>query len=224
MPARAVPESYPDRPTTLNRTRVLVAAVALADREGLETVSMRKLGQEVGLEAMSLYTHVRGKDDLLGGMIEVVLREIDVAPAGPDWQASLRRTVLGARAVILRHPWAPRLIETRATPGPEMLRYLDGVIGILRGGGLSLDLTHHALHVLGSRLLGFTQDLFDDAREPDPSVTAAFAAQIAATYPFVAEMAVAVSHDGGLGGCDDDTEFEIALDLILGGLERLRDR
>ncbi len=182
--------------TTLTRERVLAAAVALADEGGIEAVSMRKLGQEVGLEAMSLYTHVRGKDDLLAGMVETVVGEIGVTPAGPDWKADLRWTVLGARAVILRHPWAPRVMTTRPTPGPEILRYLDGVMGILRGGGLSVEVTHHALHVMGSRLLGFTQDLFDDSREPDPAVTAAFAAQISGTYPHVAEMAVAASHDG----------------------------
>ena len=220
----AAHESNAERHATLTRERVLAAAVALADREGIEAVSMRKLGQEVGLEAMSLYTHVHSKDDLLGGMVEAVVGEISVTPAGLDWKAGLRRTILGARAVTLRHPWAPRIIETRPAPGPETLRYLDGVMAILRGGGLSVELTHHALHVMGSRLLGFTQDLFDDSREPDPAVTAAFAAQIAGTYPHVAEMAVAVSHDGGLGGCDDDVEFEVGLDLIIDGLERLRDR
>jgi AcrR family transcriptional regulator len=220
----AAHKSNPDRPNTLTRERVLAAAVALADREGIEAVSMRKLGQEVGVEAMSLYTHVRGKDDLLGGMVEAVVAEIAVAPTGPDWKASLRRTVLGARAVIVRHPWAPRTIETRATPGPATLRYLDGVMGILRGGGLSVGHTHHALHVMGSRLLGFTQDLYDDSGDPDPAATAALVEQLAGTYPHVVEMALAVSHDGGLGGCDDDVEFEVALDLILDGLERLRDR
>jgi hypothetical protein len=97
-------------------------------------------------------------------------------------------------------------------------------MGILRGGGLSVGHTHHALHVMGSRLLGFTQDLYDDSGDPDPAATAALVEQLAGTYPHVVEMALAVSHDGGLGGCDDDVEFEVALDLILDGLERLRDR
>ena len=124
---------------------------------------MRRLGQELGVEAMSLYTHVRNKDDLLDGMVEVVVARSRRRPGG-DWKASLRG-VLGARGVLLRHPWAPRVIATRAAPGPAMLRYFDTVIGILRGGGFSLDLTHHALHLLGSRVLGFTQDLFDDSAE-----------------------------------------------------------
>jgi AcrR family transcriptional regulator len=216
--------SRPDRSTTLTRERVLAAAVDLADREGIEAVSMRRLGQEVGVEAMSLYTHVRGKDDLLDGMVETVVAEIPVGPAGPDWKASLRTTVLGARTVILRHRWAPPVIVARANLGPATLRYLDAVMGILRGGGLSVALTHHAIHILGSRLLGFTQDLYDDTGDDDPAAAAAFAGQFAGVYPHAAEMALAVSHDGGLGGCDDDVEFEVGLDLILDGLERLRDR
>jgi len=143
-----VPEvqaSNPDRPSPLTRQRVLAAAVHLADREGIDAVSMRRLGQEVGVEAMSLYTHVRDKEDLLGGMVDSVVAEIGLPPAGADWKPSLRRTVLGAREVILRHRWAPPVIETRASPGPATLRYLDAVMGILRGGGLSLALTRHAL-------------------------------------------------------------------------------
>jgi AcrR family transcriptional regulator len=220
----AAHESNPVRPQTLTRQRVLAAAVALADREGIDAVSMRGLGQEVGVEAMSLYTHVRGKDDLLDGMVDAVVGEITVAPTAPDWRASLRRTVLAARVVILRHPWAPRIIETRTRPGPTTLRYLDGVMGILRGGGLSVELTHHAVHIMGSRLLGFTQDLYDDSGDLDPAMTAALVEQLAGTHPHVVEMALAVSHDGGLGGCDDDAEFAVGLDLILDGLEMLRDR
>ena len=222
MPPTAIPEPGPGRPTTLTRERVLAAAVALADREGLAAVSMRRLGQEVGVEAMSLYTHVKRKDDLLAGMVDAVVGEIALAPAGPDWKAALRLTILGARAVMLRHPWAPRVMEQRSTPGPQTLRYLDGVMGTMRGAGLSLAVTHHALHILGSRLMGFTQDLYDDSTGQDPAVAAAIAAQLGATHPHVAEMALAASHDGGLGGCDDDVEFAVGLDLILDGLERLQ--
>jgi AcrR family transcriptional regulator len=202
---------------------VLGAAVALADREGIDAVSMRRLGQEVGVEAMSLYTHLRGKDDLLSGMVDAVVGEMAVAEPGPDWAARLRHTILGARAVVLRHPWAPRVMETRTAPGPAALRYLDGVLGTLRGG-LSLELTHHALHVLGSRLMGFTQDLYDDSGPADPAQAAAIAAQLAPTLPHVAEMALAATHDGALGGCDDDVEFDVGLDLILDGLGRLAER
>lgn len=215
-------ETSDDRRTPLTRERVLAAAVELADREGLDSVSMRKLGQVLGIEAMSLYTHVRGKEDLLDGMVEAVIGQIPLAVDGPDWKASLRRTILAARAVLLRHPWAPRVVETRVAPGPAMLRYMDSVTGVLLGGGFSVDLTHHALHVLGSRVLGFSQDLYDDSDEVDPEAAATFAAELASAFPHIAEIALAASHEGGLGGCDDDVEFAFGLDLILDGLERRR--
>jgi AcrR family transcriptional regulator len=215
-PARA------ERRSPLTRERVLKTAVRLADREGIDAVSMRRLGTELGIEAMSLYTHVRGKDDLLDGMIELVIGEIPVHWDGGDWKGSLRATILAARAVVLRHPWAPRVIETRNDPGPSGLRYYDAVMGILREGGFSLEMTHHAIHLLGSRLLGFTQDLFDDSPDVDPEAMKQMAATLADSHPYVAEMALGVTHDGGLGGCDDDVEFGFGLDLILDGLDRLR--
>jgi AcrR family transcriptional regulator len=210
---------------TLTRQRVLEAAVELADRHGIESVSMRRLGQDLGVEAMSLYTHVQSKDDLLAGMVEVVVSQIPVRRRRRgDWKTTLRRTVLSAREIFLRHPWAPRVIESLPQPTPSVLRHYDTVMGILREGGFSLDLTHHALHVLGSRLLGFTQDLFDDTPNPDPNAAAMLAEQIGATHPYVAEMALAATHDGALGGCDDDFEFVFALDLMLDGLEHLREQ
>lgn len=198
------------------------AAIALADRDGIDALSMRRLAQALGIEAMSLYTHVRSKDDLLDGMVEEVVGRFAIANDGPDWQTSLRGTILSARAEMLRHPWAPGVIETRTEPGPATLRYLNGVMGILREGGFAVDLTHHALHVLGSRLSGFTQDLYDDSEGVDPEVAAAVAANVADSLPYVAEMALAVTHEGRLGGCDDDLEFAVGLDLILDGLERLK--
>jgi AcrR family transcriptional regulator len=212
------------RRSPLTRERVLKAAIRLADREGIEAVSMRRLGTELGIEAMSLYTHVRGKDDLLDGMIELVVQEIPIHRAEGDWKGSLRATILAARAVVLRHPWAPRIIETRNDPGPSGLRYYDAVMGILREGGFSLEMTHHAIHLFGSRLLGFTQDLFDDSPDVSPEAMKAMAAAVADTHPYVAEMALGATHEGALGGCDDDVEFAFGLELILDGLERLRDR
>jgi AcrR family transcriptional regulator len=220
--AVARPESA-QRRSPLTRERVLRAAVRLADREGIEAVSMRRLGTELGIEAMSLYTHVRGKDDLLDGMVERVIGEIPVHRDDANWKASLRSTILSARAVVLRHPWAPRVIETRDDPGPSGLRYYDSIMGVLREGGFSLAMTHHAIHLFGSRLLGFTQDLFDDSPDVSPEAMKAMAAAVAETYPNVAEMALGATHDGALGGCDDDVEFAFGLDLILDGLERLRD-
>ena len=220
--AVAKPES-PQRRSPLTRERVLKAAVRLADRQGLEAVSMRRLGTELGIEAMSLYTHVRDKDDLLDGMVELVMREIPIHRDGVDWKASLRTTIHSARHVILRHPWVPRVIETRNDPGPSGLRYYDAVMGILREAGFSLEMTHHAIHLFGSRLLGFTQDLFDDSPDVSPDAMKAMAAALADSHPYVAEMALGATHEGALGGCDDDVEFAFGLDLILDGLERLRD-
>jgi AcrR family transcriptional regulator len=219
----AVGETNAERRAQLTRERVLEAAVQFADREGIEALSMRRLAQELGVEAMSLYTHVRSKDDLLDGMVEVVVAEIPIRPHPAGWKASLRGTVLSARGVLLRHPWAPRIIATRVAPGPTMLRYYDVVMGILREGGFSLELTHHAIHMLGSRMLGFTQDLFDDSTDREPEAAASLAEQLGQAYPYVVEMALAATHDGALGGCDDDVEFEFALDVILDGLERLQD-
>jgi AcrR family transcriptional regulator len=217
---RSEPAPPIERRPTLTRARVLQAAVDLADREGLEAVSMRRLGQELGVEAMSLYTHVRSKEDLLDGMADLVVGEAPIASASRPWKAELRDTILGARSVLGRHRWAPLLLESRRDPGPATLRYIDAVIGTLRGGGLSIDVTHHALHVLGSRVLGFSQDLFDDSPELSAEDAAALAAQMSDSHPHVAEVAVAASHEGGLGGCDDDVEFRFALDLILDGLAR----
>jgi AcrR family transcriptional regulator len=213
--------------TPLSKERVLRAAVDLADQGGIDSLSMRKLAQALGVEAMSLYNHVQNKSDILDGIVDVVVNEIELAPGdAADWQTSMRQRVIAARAVLLRHPWAPGVIESRKNMSPSMLRYMDSAIGILRDGGFSIDLAHHALHLLGSRVLGFTQELFDDKsdRTPESEAAAIFAREFASKYPYAAEMAVSVFHEGGLGGCDDDREFEFGLNLILDGLERLRDR
>ena len=223
MAATASGTATVERRIPLTRRRVLEAAVELADGHGIEAVSMRRLGQELGIEAMSIYTHVRSKEDLLGGMVEVVIGQVPTQRARGDWKRSLRRTIMAARAVLLRHPWAPRLIEDLTEPGPAVMRHFDTVIGLLREGGFSLEMTHHALHLLGSRVLGFTQELFDDSPDLDPEAAATLAERIGATLPYVAEMALAATHEGGLGGCDTDVEFEFSLDVILDGLERLRD-
>lgn len=209
-----------ERRPRLSRARIVEAAVALADREGIEAVSMRRLAQELGSEPMSLYTHVRNKEDLLDAMVDAVIDEFPRVDGG-HWKASLRQTVLAARRVILGHPWMPRVVETQTTPGPGVPRYYDWIIGLLREGGFSVEMTHHALHILGSRVLGFTQDLYDDSGDLSPEEAAAFAGRIGDTMPYVAEMALSATHDGALGGCDSDLEFAFSLDFILDGLERL---
>ena len=181
---------------------MLAAAVARADEHGIEALTMRRLGQDLGVEAMSLYNHVSNKDDILNGVVEVVAGEVLAAaeavalpddPAG--WKPVMRGRILAAREVLLRHRWAPAVLETRTTAPPAVLQHYDALLGLMLAAGFSIDLAHHALHALGSRTLGFTQEL------------------------------KAVYHDTGsaLGsGCDDQFEFEFGLDLILDGLERLR--
>ena len=210
------------RRTQLSRERVLGAAIQLADRDGIEAISMRRLAQELSVEAMSLYTHVRNKEDLLDGMVDALVGEIPLGADGGDWKTSIRGMALGARGVFVRHPWAPQTVQTRTAPGPATLGYLNAVIGTFREGGFSIAQAHHALHILGSRLLGFTQDLFDDSAELEPEAAAGLAQELGAAFPYVAEMAVAVTHDGALGPCDDDAEFELTLDLMLDALDRLQ--
>jgi AcrR family transcriptional regulator len=214
----------------LSRERVLRAAITLADESGVETLTMRGLARTLGVEAMSLYNHAANKDDILAGMVDAVVSEINDAVAEIDvpateWRTAMRRRILAARAILLRHPWAPGVIESRTTMSPTMLRYFDSLIGLFREAGFSTDLTHHAMHALGSRALGFTQELYDDSQELGPDETAALLQQLAGEYPNLTAMVSEITHDADttLGWCDDQFEFEFALDLILDGLERLRD-
>ena len=210
----------------LSRERVLRAAVELADHGGIDALSMRKLGQELGVEAMSLYNHVSSKEDLLDGVVGLIVEQIDAAPADLDWKNAMRRQLMSARGVLAEHPWAPAVFESRTGITPTMMQYMDSIIGILLAGGLSVDLTHHALHVLGSRIFGFTQELYDESSgmDEDPAVAELMFRQMLAQYPNMSAMAAAIGHDGDdiLGdGCDSDLEFSFALDLILDGLDRL---
>jgi AcrR family transcriptional regulator len=212
---------------SLNRERVLRTAVALADEGGVESLSMRKVAQELGVVPMALYRHVANKDEMLDGMIDLVVGEIDPPPGGTDWKAAIRARILSARRALLRHPWASRVIESRTEPGPAMLEYMDSMIGLFRAGGFSIDLTHHAMHTMGSRMLGFSQELYEDSSDTDPQADAEMWEAMADRYPSIAELARSVFHDDatvvGGRGCDDQFEFEFALDLMLDGLERLRD-
>lgn len=226
-----VGEELEERPRVpLSRRRVLRAAVGLADRDGVGALTMRRLAQEVGVEAMSLYHHVANKEAVFDGVVEVVLGEVlaavdavEAPPPEEDWRAALRARVLAAREVFLRHRWAPRVLEGRSDGSPLVVAYYDHVVGILRAGGFSFDLAHRALHVLGSRALGFTQELFQpgEGRVPD----AAEMERMAERFPNIVGMLADAVHDdpgGTLGFCDDQFEFEFALDLILDGLERRR--
>jgi AcrR family transcriptional regulator len=211
-----------ERRTPLSRDRVLGAAVDLADRGGYEGLSMRKLGQELGVDAMALYRHVRSKDDLLDGLVDVIIGQIERPSLPDDWKAALRAQAMGARGVMLRHPWARRVLEERGTGGPATLVHIETALATLHDGGFSIELAHHALHLLGSRLFGFPQDLFEESTPTDPPPDPAVVARMMAGYPRIIELATSVNHEGVLGACDDDVEFGFGLDLILDGLERLR--
>ncbi|MEU6890402.1 TetR/AcrR family transcriptional regulator [Streptomyces sp. NPDC046557] len=214
------------RRSPLNRDRVLRTAVALADDTGIEGLSMRRLAQELGVVPMALYKHVANKEELLDGMLDVVVDGIDHRHAGTDWKGAVRGLILAARGTLRRHTWAAQVLRSRPRPTPAVLAHLDSVIGAFRAGGLSADLTHHVMHALGSRVLGFTQELFDTA-PPEPGPSAEALAVVAQRYPHVAELAGAVAHDRESvvgGGCDDQFEFEFALDLLLDGFETLHRR
>jgi AcrR family transcriptional regulator len=210
----------------LTRERVLSAAIGLADRDGIDAVTMRTLAQELGVVPMAPYKHVASKEQLLAGMLDVVVAQIELPEPGTEWKTAVRERILSARRALLRHPWAFHVLETRGTPTPAVVTYMDGMIGLFRAGGFSMDLTHHAMHALGSRLLGYTQEMMNDTAEMDPEAEAAMYAVMAETHPNIAELIRIVSHDDATvvgPGCDDQFEFEFALDLLLDGLDRVRD-
>jgi AcrR family transcriptional regulator len=228
-------EPRPRARDPLTRERVLRAAVDLADREGIEALTMRNLARELGAEAMSLYYHVANKEAVLDGVVDVIMDEINEAvgmvegrPSTEDWKPVMRTRILAARQVLFRHRWASRLIETRTAISPTMMRYFDDLLGVLRSGGFSYDLAHHAMHALGSRALGFTQELFEpeNADEADEDLADAMA-EMADQFPHLTEMMMEIAHDdpeSTLGWCDDQFEFEFGLDLLLDGLEATRQR
>lgn len=215
----------------LNRDQVLAAAVALADEIGVESLSMRRLAQELGVVPMALYRHVANKEELLDGMIDVLVAEIDPAASGAGWKDAVRQRVLSARRALLRHPWARQVLESRTNQTPAVLGYTDSFIGMFLAGGFSTDLTHHVMHALGSRMWGFTQELFQQPANPKaeapavpPEAMAEMLKQMAQRYPNITQVAMAARHDEDsvVGhGCDDQFEFEFALDLLLDGFERL---
>jgi AcrR family transcriptional regulator len=205
----------------LTRDRVLRAAVTLADESGIASLSMRKLGQQLGVEAMSLYKHVSNKDDMLAGIVDIVAGEIELPRAGEDWRVAMRRRALSAHAVLMRHPWATMLIVSRANIGPAMLRYVDATIGSLREAGFSYALADHAWNAIDSHVYGFTLQKLNFPFEPDQY--AAMAQQFlhlipVEEYPYLNGMSQEVIE----GRHDGLHNVEFGLDLILAGLEKLR--
>lgn len=215
----------------LSRERVMRAGITLAAADGgLDNVSMRRVGQELGVEAMSLYNHVANKAALVDGMVDLVIDELNArvraSTSGepqPDWRRALRRRILLAREVMLEHRWVPAALESRTSVSPGLILYFDGVLGIMIAGGFSFDLAHHALHALGSRALGFSQELFNPATPADEAATEAELTAMAALAPNLVAMLADVAHDdpdSTLGWCDDQAEFEFGVDVLLEGLSR----
>jgi len=217
----------------LSRERVLVAAVALVDAEGVQALTMRRLAAELGVEAMSLYYHLPGKESLLDGLAEQVLGEIaatvsQLDATDKDWPTQLRQRFLAAREVMLRHPWAPGLIGTRSAIPAALYTYYDGILESLISAGFSYRIAHRALHAFGSLPLGFAQEVFSPTSAGgglETETSGAEIAEMAQALPHLAAMVAAEVHDltdPTLGWCDSQTEFEFTLDLLLDGLERLR--
>lgn len=205
----------------LSRERILSAAVAFADQNGIASLSMRKLGEVVGVEAMSLYNHVANKDDLLDGMVDVVFSEIELPSGGGDWKPAMHTRAQSARRGLARHPWAIALMSTRTSPGPATLRHHDAVIGSLRTAGFSIALAAHAFSALDSYIYGFAlQEAtlpLGDTEEETAEVARMMVQQFPRElyphlYEFTIEHVLKPGYDYG-------AEFEFGLDLILDGLD-----
>lgn len=205
---------------TLNRERVLEAAIELADEIGIESLTIRRLAEKLDVGPMTIYHHVPSKDDIIDGMVEAVFSEIESPPTDVDWKAAMRRRCVSARTVLNRHPWAAPLMESRTAPGPANLSHHDAVLGCLRGGGMSLQLAAHAYAVLDSFIYGFA---FEEATLPAQGgefaeITEQIAAHFPADqYPHLAELAFEHVLKPGY---DFGDSFEFGLDLIIDGLDR----
>jgi AcrR family transcriptional regulator len=201
----------------LSRDRVLRAALKLADDGGLDALSMRKLAQQLGVEAMSLYNHVQSKDDIVDGMIELVAGEIEPPAEGGEWRAALRATAVSTHDVLMRHPWAASVwMAPRKVSEPRM-RQSDAILRTLREGGFSEDVAYHAFHVLTAQVIGFTlylQNFHFDAAMAE-SLLASFPA---GDYPYLAEH---IRQHLEPSEAQQGT-FEYGLELVLDGLEQLR--
>ena len=206
----------------LSRDRVLEAAIALADEAGIESLTMRKLAQDLGVEAMSLYYHVANKEDLLDGMVDLVVGEIELPADTSDWKASIRQTAISAHEVFLRHRWACSLMLSSIRVDAQRLRYMESLLSTLREGGFSPELAHHAYHAIDSHIAGFVlwQTSFPIPTGKLEDIATGFLQELpAGEYPYVVEHVHQhlVERDP-----DEESFFEFGLNLILDGLERLR--
>ncbi len=210
-------------PIPLTRDRILRTAADLADQGGIESLSMRKLGRELGVEAMSLYNHVASKEDLFDGLADIVIGEIEVPARGDDWKAAMRRRAISARQMLARHPWAGGLMESRTNSSPARLGYPEAVVGNLRQGGFSVEMALHAFFAVDSYIYGFAVQE-QNLPSGSPKELAGIAETIltavpAADYPYLHE---AIADHVLKSGFDYAQEFEFGLDLLLDALERAR--
>lgn len=227
MPSREKSSKRKKKPERqpVSRERALQVAKALADAGGLEALTMRRLAEELGIEAMSLYHHVPNKDAILDGMVDLVFGEIELPSAALDWRTAMRRRAGSVRAVLVRHPWAIRLLESRATPGPATLAHHDAVLGCLRAAGYSLALTAHAYALLDSYIYGFVHtelNLPFQTTEQTHDVAAVIFERIPpGSYPHLVELTKEYVLKPGYSYAN---EFEFGLELILEGLARALDQ
>jgi AcrR family transcriptional regulator len=220
------PEPATEPRARLNEERVLRAAVALAARDGIESLTMRKLADELGAGAMSLYYYVRNKEQLIDGMVDIVFSEIEPPTTDVDWKTAMRKRAVSTREALARHPWAIGLMEGRRSHGPANLSLHNAVLGCLRAAGFSLETTVHAYSVLDAYIYGFALQQRDMSSENADDFAAEAQRQmheyqaVLANYPHLVEV---VGGYVAKAGYDYATEFLFGLDLILDGLDRLRD-
>ena len=204
----------------LTKERVLQAAVNLAGREGLGALTMRRLGAELGVEAMSLYKHVANKDEILDGIIELVVAEIEIPSSGADWKQAMRQRATSAREVFTRHSWAIGLLETRRSIGPIVLGYLNSILGNLRSAGFSIEKATHAFWLLDSYVYGHviqeTSLPFSNPQDTNESARSILEQITRSEYPHLVE----IGEHAMRSEFSFDSEFEFGLDLILDALGR----
>ena len=205
----------------LTRERVLRAGVALADAEGLDALTMRSLGEALGAHAMSLYNHVSDKEDLLDGMVDLVVAEIEVPSLADPWMLAMRKRALSAHAALLRHPWATALMMSQSNVGPARIRYVDATLAALHAAGFSLPMADHAWTALDSYIYGFTLMKLNFPFAPGQyaAVAAAYLPSLSAErFPAMHALTTLVA----TGRHDGLHELEFGLELLLEGLERIR--
>ena len=210
----------------LSKERVLEAAMALAAREGIESLTMRKLADELGAGAMSLYHYVPNKEQLLDGMVDIVFSEIELPPTDIEWKAAMRKRALSTRAALARHPWAIGLMEGRTHHGLANLRLHNAVLGCLRAAGFSLEMTVHAYSVQDAYIYGFALQEQDMSSESADDFAAEAQRQMHEYQAVLADFPHLIEVVGGYvakSGYDYGTEFLFGLDLILDGLDKHRE-